>query len=41
MRLQNTEMAVLIVEEKAYQLTPSHGEVSFFFTSFHSLLLFS
>ena len=40
-RLQNTEMAVLIVEGEAYQLTPSNGEVSFFFTSFHSLLLFS
>ena len=39
--LQNTEMAVLIVEGKAYQLTPSNGEVSFFFTFFHSLLLFS
>ena len=32
-KLQNTEMAALI--GKAYQLTPSSGEVSFFFTSFH------
>ena len=34
MRLQNTEMAVLIVEGKAYQLTPSNEEVSFFFYIF-------
>ena len=30
-RLQNTEMAVLIVEGKAYQLTTSNGEVSLFY----------
>lgn len=39
-RLQNTEMAVLIVEGKAYQLTPSNGEISFSFTSFHSYCYF-
>ena len=30
MRLQNTEMAVPIIEGKTYQLAPSNGEVSFF-----------